>query len=143
MSLSNYELLSMVNKLVDPDLRKRLPEEYRNSPLNVLEKARDWIPPIYDPDDGQKYNELADELECHNNNLLKLVPADKHRDVCDVLISYTDCMTELGILEKRNLYKIGLRDGFLLAVELLAVQGENKGENRIDPDTLDRHRKAL
>ncbi len=145
MSLTNNDLLSLVHRLVDPDLRKRLPEKYGNiSPLDVLEDARDWILTTYDPDDGQKYNELHDEFECHGNELLKLVPVDKRIDARNVLNDYTDCMTDLGILEKRNLYKIGLRDGFLLAVELLVVQGENRAVKRVGIGTsLDRHKEAL
>lgn len=145
MSLSHNELLSMVHKLVDPNLRKRLPEEYGNmSPMDALENARAWIPPIYDPENETKYNELSGELDCHYNDLLQIVPVDKRRGFCNIFNGYLDCMVKISALERKNLYKTGLRDGFLLAVELLAVQGENKATNRTSlADTLSRYRKAL
>ncbi|TYO94521.1 hypothetical protein [Desulfallas thermosapovorans] len=121
----------MVHKLIDPDLKQCLPEEYRkNSPLDTLENARSWLSPIYDPDDGPKYNELVDELDCHYNDLLQVVPVEKQGSFCDVFGLYLDCMNQLCAMEKENFYKTGLRDGFLLAVELLAVQGENKAINK-------------
>lgn len=145
MSLTNNELLSMVHKLVDPNLKRRLPEEYGNmSPLDTLENARAWLSPIYDPDNGLKYNELAEELDRHYNDLLQIVPVDKQGSFCHIFDNYLDCMDTMEVLEKESFYKMGLRDGFLLAVELLAVQGENRAVKRVGIGTsLDGHKEAL
>ena len=132
MSLTNNDLLSLVHKLVDPDLKECFPEEYRNkSPLDSLDDARSWLTPMYDPDDGSRYGELVDELDSLYNNILQLFPVDKQIDFFDAISKYCNCLVEISTLERSNLYKIGLRDGFLLAVELLALQGKNMAANRI------------
>ncbi len=63
-------------------------------------------------------------------------PYDKQ----NLLIEYDASVLAMANIDSRLIFQQGLRDGFLLAVEQLAVQNENKAVNK---DTLERPRKAL
>ncbi|AGL01133.1 hypothetical protein [Desulfoscipio gibsoniae] len=136
---SQDDLPEMVRRAFDPKVLNNLDAENLISPLAILCDTR-YTSAFNDPYVGDEYNELYEKSENIYNDLKRALPGDKH----DLLLRFESLIISKACIDNKLIFQQGLRDGFRLAVELLAVQSDNKAVNRTGlVNTLDRHRKAL
>ena len=98
-------------------LRVLLPVEHEKTPIEILRNANSHTlcnpkndPTVY----KEEYDKLLTEKECISKEIADLLPADKQMLIDD----FVDAVLAFLTLENRMIYSQGLRDGFLLAVEL-------------------------
>lgn len=100
-------------------IRVLLSSEFIGQPgkeiIETLENAHfNRFCPYNDPFDVDEYQKLVNEEGCIVREINQLLPIDKQ----SLLSSYEDVLTNVSNVENRMIYRQGLRDGFLLAIEL-------------------------
>ena len=97
-------------------LQVLLPIKKETTPIEILRGANSHTlcNPKNDPVVSEEYEKLLTEKKCINKEIYDLLPVNKQMLIDD----FEDAVLALLTLENRMIYRQGLRDGFLLAVEL-------------------------
>ncbi len=119
---SQDELLEMVKRVFDPKVLQSLNKDDLISPLSTIYDSRRLPNAFRDPNKGKEYEKLYDMYERIYEALRLVIPDNKR----NLLVKLDENIGSMAEIEYDLSFQQGLRDGFLLAVELLAVPGENR-----------------
>lgn len=97
-------------EMVAPEFLRSLPEDEITSPMTALYNTRS------DPDNGSEHKELMKKYISVCGILLDLLSEDKEH----LLIEIEQVLLDMCSIEKELAFRQGLRNGFRLAMEILA-----------------------
>ena len=101
---------------LDDWLRVLMPVKKETTPIEILRSANSQTlcNPKNDLVISEEYKKLLSEKKCINKEISDLLPVNKQMLIDD----FEDAVLALLTVENRMIYRQGLRDGFLLAIEL-------------------------
>lgn len=120
----NNDIWETVKRVLDHTAISWLPEGIRKSPVAVLEDARCWFFPVNDPEKGPEYQSRVERLDSICDEIADLLP-DDGKELIEELKEVYAFLEEMNV---RHSYRLGLRDGFLLIVELLLKAKQRAGK---------------